>query len=391
MIALVAAAFFFPAADVTVREVSSPHFRVVTDLPDAEAKELLSKLETMIGHVSNYWGRPLRKTIDMYVARDLDDWPPDVLERMADAGKASIRGGGGLTMTQRRTLGRRWDSRVVVYATSARGTAQHEAVHAYCGLAFGETGPTWYAEGMAEVGQYWRAEDPAAVHAHDVVIDHLRRSEPKPLEELVALGQQTGDSWQNYASRWALCHLLGFNPNYSARFKPLGLALLANRGATFEDAYGPQSREIEFEYRLFLKHLCRGYRVDLCRWDWAGRIKPVRKSGTRLKVAAARGWQAQPVRLQAGTRYRVVAEGEWLVDDGDLTSADGREDGRGQLVAAIFSDDYTLGAELPLGSDATFTPPFEGQLCLRCRDEWGEIADNRGELKVTITPDAGRQ
>ena len=372
-------------ADAEVREVSSKHFRVVTDLPDAEAAELLEKLETMIGHVSGYWGRPLRKTIDMYVARDLDAWPTEVLDRMAPEGKQSIRSGGGLTMTQRRSVGSRWDSRSVVYATDKRGTAQHEAVHAYCGLTFGSTGPTWYAEGMAEVGQYWREDDPAAVHAHDVVVAHLRSVPPRPLAELVALEQRTGDSWQNYAHRWALCHVLGFNPNYADRFKPLGLALLADRGATFADAYGPLSREIEFEYGQFIENLCAGYRVDLCRWDWGGRAKPVRRKGSRATVEAARGWQSLPILLEAGQTYVVEAEGEWSVDADTTTDADGRG-GRGRLEAAVFSADYELSEAVPLGASARFEAPAAGRLCLRCGDDWGGLGDNAGSLKVTVRP-----
>ena len=369
-----------------VIEVSSARFRLVTDLSREEAGELMEKLETMINHVQRYWGRRLPKPIDMYVARDLSTWPERYLSRMAPDGALSIRNGGGLTIRQTARLGTQWDSRCIVYATSERGTAQHEAVHAYCGLAFGETGPVWYAEGMAEVGQYWRASDPAAVHAHDVVIDYLKGTEPKSLNELTSLNQQTGDSWQNYASRWALCHLLGFNPNYQRLFKPLGLQMLAGKPVTFEDAYGPQKPEIAFEYGLFLEHLCQGYRADLCAWNW--RIKPrvPRSRGTMMTVEAKRGWQPQAVRVEAGTTYAIAADGEWGVGDAAETTADGLADGRGRLVGAIFDPEgYELGEPFALGADVRFTPEQSGQLVLRCRDDWGAIADNDGKLKVKLT------
>ena len=367
-----------------VIEVSSPHFRVVTDLSSDDADDLLEKLETMLGHVQGYWGRKLPKPIDMYVAESLADWPAKYTERMQAAGKASILNGGGLTIRETIRGGGRWDSRCIVYATSERGTAQHEAVHAYCGLAFGETGPTWYSEGMAEVGQYWRKNDPAAVHAHDVVIDYLRSTEPKPLEELVASGQRTGDSWQNYASRWALCHLLGFNPNYSKRFLPLGLQMLAGRPVTFADAYGTQAAEIEFEYQLFLTNLCRGYRMDLCYWDWRCKPRPARTRGTVLLCKAQRGWQPTTVAVTEGKTYTLAAEGEWSVDAETETTADGTEDGRGKLVGVIF-DDYTLSEPFELGADVRFTAPASGQLVVRCRDDWGQLGDNDGQIKAKLS------
>ena len=377
---------FALAADPTVpvREVASDNFRVVTDLPDEEAQKLLDELETMIVNVSGYWGKKLPSTIDMYVARDIDAWPEDRLETMSEDGIKSIQVGAGVTLTQRISRGSAWKSRSVVYAVSEHGTAQHEAVHAYCGLAFGRTGPTWYAEGMAEVGQYWRADDPAAVHIHPGVLKYLQETPPKPLKELVSLNQTTGDSWQAYASRWALCHQLGFNPNYSKRFRTLGLYMLSGTGVTFEEAFGPVAREVDFEYRLFMSHLCQGYRADLCHWDWEGTPKPLRARGLTLRVDAKRGWQAQRVQLEPGKTYRVVAEGEWSVDDSTVVSADGVEDGRGRLVACNFAD-YALPEEFELGADTTFSVETEGQLCLRCRDGWDAIADNAGTLKLTIT------
>lgn len=369
---------------------SSRNFRIVTDLTPEESKELLQRLETMLVSVSGYWGRRLPKPIDMYVARDLSTWPREVTNQMDPAGIQSIRTGGGLTLTQTMQMGaRKVDSRAVVYAVADRGTPQHEAVHAYCGLAFGATGPVWYAEGMAEVGQYWQKDDPAAVHCRPEVIRYLKNSTPKPLEEAVSPNQVTGDSWQNYAWRWALCHQLGFNPNYSKRFKPLGLALLAEQNVSFADVYGTQAQEIEFEYHLFVKNLEVGYRADLCRWDWKSKLRAINKrTGSLCTIDARRGWQAQPYSVEVRTTYKVMCDGEWSVDEDTKCSADGADDGRGRLVATIF-DEGELVDEIELGVDSTFVAPIDGQLVLRCRDNWGEIADNKGKVKVRVLPTDG--
>jgi len=285
-----------PSVAVGVSSYSSKNFLVHTDLPPAKAKELLIRLETMLGHMTRYWGRPNRKTIECYVVDQLKSWPKGSIDPRA---LPSIQTNAGITLTSILTRGNRFAAKSRVYAVSRRGTPQHEAVHAYCAQTFGTTGPVWYSEGMAEVGNYWREKDSKAVHCNEFVVRYLRRSKPKPLREIVHPDQATRDSWKNYAWRWALCHLLGNNPNYAPRFRPLGLALLTKKsGVTFQRVYGPMAREISFEYLFFLEHLERGYRVDLCHWDWKTKYRIPRGGGSvTAKILAARGWQPSRLRV----------------------------------------------------------------------------------------------
>src|SRR5690606_6721031 len=76
----------------------SRNFELRTDLSAEEAGELLQRLETMLGFVADYWGRPHRGVISMYVARDIGAWPPEELATMDPAGITAIRSGGGLTV-----------------------------------------------------------------------------------------------------------------------------------------------------------------------------------------------------------------------------------------------------------------------------------------------------
>ncbi|MFG0334596.1 MAG: hypothetical protein ACF8TS_14670, partial [Maioricimonas sp. JB049] len=312
-------------ADPSPQLHRSTNFHVLTDLPRDQARELLERLERMHRLLVAYWGRRNPRPIEMFVVDDLAHWPAERLQQMDPQGLASIRSGAGLTITQVISSGNRFASKAVVYAVADRGTPQHEAVNAYCGHAFGETGPVWYAEGMAEVGQYWREND-KSVTASDDVIGYLRDSPIRPLNEIVNNPlETTGDSWQNYAWRWALCHLLGFNENYTKRFKPLGLALLAGKDVNFWQVYGTQAEEIEFEYRLFIENLEFGYRCDLCSWDWKTRFRGVTgTSPTVCRVRADRGWQASRLRVQKGQTYRFSCTGDWELANGEHTvTADG--------------------------------------------------------------------
>ena len=337
----------------------------------------------MLSLVSDYWGRPPSGVIECYVVKDLNKWPAAVL---APAGRAKIAQQAGITLGTTMTRGNQFRSKSVVYAVPDRGVPQHEAVHAYCIQTFGTTGPTWYAEGMAEMGQYWRDGD-SSVQAREEVIRYLRSSRPKPLREIVQSGQLTGDSWQNYAWRWALCHLLANNTNYAARFRPLGLGLLTRQEVNFEQVYGAMAREVSFEYRFFLQHVERGYRADLCSWDWSKEFRPLTTTNRTVaaRVLAARGWQPSGLTVSKGSTYECSAKGSWKTSKSSRSvDADGDEEAVGRLVGVIMDENDQLGEPFDLGTSVTFTAAQSGNLYVRCNDQWNNLVDNSGRLSLKL-------
>ena len=368
-----------------IHEYSSKNFAIRTDLSAADSKELLNRLEKMLVLVSRYYGKPNSQIIEMNVIHDKNRWPAGSIPEEAIN---SILNESGITLsvtvTQHNDIGEKQiaAARSIVWAVSERGVPQHEAVHAYCHQNFGRTGPTWYAEGMAELGQYWR-ESNNGIQIHDEVMKYLKNSPPKDLLEITAPGQKTGDHWQNYAWRWALCHLLSTNPNYAPRFKPLGMALLNDRGTSFQDVYGSMSKEISFEYLFFLKHMNQGYRSDLCAWDWKTKFQRLRGTATaQVKVAANRGWQASRVMVKEGDKISYSATGEWEILKGNSkVGPDGDEVGRGRLEGVLFTD-YHLSEPFNLGAEGEYEAQMDGNLFVRCRDDWSEIADNQGAVTV---------
>lgn len=368
-----------------VTTYSSKNFVVHTDLSAADAQDLLKRLETMLGLISKYWNRPLSGTIEMYVVKDLRHWPAG---SFPPEGWTSVQNGGGVTMTQSLTLGTAFQAKSIVYATADRGTPQHEAVHAYCGQTFGRTGPLWYSEGMAEMGQYWRADN-TSVNAHEAVIDYLRSADLKSLNEIVNGREWSGDSWQNYAWRWALCHLLANNPNYASRFRPLGMGFLTKQDVSFEQTYGDMAKEITFEYGEFIRHLESSYRVELCAWDWKAKFKPVKTSAaTTCRIDAGKGWQPSRLTVSKGDGYEFSVSGTWTTSKGGTAvSAQGADDGVGRLIGVVLRDEngeYRLDEPFELGAFGSFTAPAEGDLYLRCQDKWAELSDNKGSLSVKL-------
>ena len=152
------------------------------------------------------------------------------------------------------------------------------------------------------------------------------------------------------------------------------------RGATFP------MKQLSFEYALFLKHLDTGYRADLCAWNWKKRFRSLKNAEQSLSASllAAGGWQPSGLTVVSSVKYEYVAEGTWqTAEDAEPISADGADDGAGRLMGVLMHD-YELGSPIELGSRGSFQFQTDGDLYLRCRDGWNEIADNKGKISVKL-------
>jgi hypothetical protein len=247
-----------------------------------------------------------------------------------------------------------------------------------------------------------------------VVLRYLQESSSsvKSLNAIINNKEQTGDSWQNYAWRWAVCQMLAYNPNYSDRFRPLGLGLLTNAETSFEAVYGDMANEICFEYLFFLSHLDNGYRVDLCAFDWKKKFISLRgTTPLTSKVLADHGYQPSQAIVDMNEEYEYTTTGTWqLGKDSALeatpapstgssasksagaatassqntrVTAHGDANGRGRLEGVILHD-FQLSKPFELDAKGTLKPPENGQLWLRCHDNWNELADNKGSVTFKI-------
>jgi hypothetical protein len=366
------------------RLVRSAHFAFLTDVSDREAKIILDKLERMAGLLEKYFGRGPAGVVEGFIVRDLAAFPPGTLAE--PAGVAKIREGAGICFNAR--LGNRRTA--TLYSCADHGVIQHECTHGFCHMTFGSTGPTWLAEGVAELGNYWREGD-VAVDVAPAVMGYLQQAAPKRgLLEIAVPGRTPAGTWQDYAWRWALCHLLAYNPNYADRFKPLAIALMEGRpGVSFESVYGPVAREISFEYDQFLQTVGNGLRADLVAWPWQARFRKLPVGGSlEAKVKARGGWQASGLEVEPAIAYACETEGTWrTAAAGEPCTAAGDAGGRGRLEAAVLVETdagFRLSAPFALGERGTFTPPAGGRLHLRCTDDWTQLADNAGEIVVTL-------
>jgi hypothetical protein len=240
------------------------------------------------------------------------------------------------------------------------------------------------------MANYWK-EGELAVDLPAPVIGYLQHAPPRKLLEIAVPGKIDSGTWQDYAWRWALCHLLAMNPNYDDRFKPLAIQLMEERpGVSFESVFGPVAKEISFEYDQFLRTVGNGYRSDLAAWPWKATFRSLRPGGkAEARVLARQGWQAGGVEVRAGETYDVVAEGTWRTGKAARPiDAGGDGDGHGRLVATVLVSDergFALSDEIALGSRASFRAAVTGRLHFRCADDWTQLADNDGQITVTVS------
>lgn len=399
-----------------IREYKSSRLRVQTDLPKADAELLYKRLEETLQFAARYWGREPKGQIECYVVHDLAAWNDAQLpHRLA---RVIISGVGGATIPKVVGNGKQSRNLPTVFASSKPGVAEHEVIHAYCIHTFGSSGPEWYKEGMAEMvvnrctresGIRCSAEQIVTLQAADHTAlatilatgstgKRISASLRSMLDDPASQGQHISiDAWtaidagnvalarDEYLHSWAFCYMMLHNPNYSKRFRSLGNAYIAEQRDVFDDFFASARDKIEFEHQLFLKHAAVGYRVDLCAWDWSHRFKTLEAGQTHVTcVVAGKGFQASGLTVTSGQRYRYEAVGNWsLSADGHLIDANGDGEGAGRLLGAVLID-HTLSEPFALGTNGTLISPTSGKLYLRCHDAWNEIADNAGQIDITI-------
>lgn len=422
-------------ASAPIVKIRSRHFVLQTDLDADTARTRLQSMERVLTLAADYWGQRLPGTIECFLVHDLKNWnedklPSPVVRRVLQ----HIGGGTDLELSTHP----RQHLQTTIYATSSVGIVEHEVVHAYCFQSFGQGGPDWYREGMAEVfAQCVVDSDPSATHHQSLDLlketprlkvsqivslsmrtDQLRSSmasdlprEQTPAHSTVAHDptaiQQTAWHWSSteddelrraqiaYAQSWALCHLLVHNENYRQRFQALGRHWLTGHTTKFEEAFAPVLPHLDFELSHFVRYYETGFQANQVKWPWESvpRELPVGESVT-IRVIPCRGYQATGIAVRQGQTYEMETSGSWQLNDvGPPVTACGDLKGRGRLEAALF-DNFELTpletfrfaefAEDPSAS-SQWQAGDQGHLLFRCRDSWHELHDNRGTIRVRIT------
>jgi len=295
----------------------------------------------------------------------------------------------------------------------------HEGTHAFMGWSLGGAGPPWYMEGTAELlathrwegGQLRLAIFPSSKEAVPewgrikIVRDDFRAGVAKSLVEVMSYDSRAHLRVEPYAWCWAVCAFLDGNPRYRERFRKLkGYARDTEAGFSerFLGWFREDGQQVWREWQWFIVNADYGY--DLERESWVVPTEPMTglpAAGGEVSVVADRGWQSSGWTLTAGHRYSVVAEGRfelaqvpqpWLSEANGVTVRYFRGQPLGRLLAAVVDEtdpratDNGFLKPIPLGNTGELVPEVSGTLYLRLNDSPSELNDNRGSVRVRISP-----
>ncbi len=294
----------------------------------------------------------------------------------------------------------------------------HEGTHAFMRANLGGAGPPWYMEGIAELlaTHRWseerltlnvlpqRREEVPYWGRIKLIQDAVARGEILGLGEILQLDPIRFRQVEPYAWTWAAATFFDRHPRWRTAFRRLPSEVQRPERQFTGDFWRALQKERAAEqlregWQLFVHHLDYGY--DPAEDEVLYRPAGVWRPGEPIVIRTDLGWQATGAMLQAGSAYRIRAEGRyqlgkepqiWWCEPGGVTLEYHAGLPLGMLVAAIHRpmDSQTRSALLdprPIGAECRLVPEESGQLFLQINDRPGRRDDNEGQVRVWIEPE----
>jgi len=399
-----------------IRAVVGRRLTLYTDVPSSpEIDELPAVFEAAVPHWAAYFGvektLPAEWHVDGFLMRDR--------ERFKQAGLISPQ------LPQFKN-GFAIGANVWLYDLPndyyRRHLLLHEGTHSFMLTQFGDCGPPWFMEGLAEIfGTHrWEAGKLTTRYiprnrdevpnlgrvklVHDAIAEGRRMS----LAEIMNYGVGAHLENEPYAWCWALCAWLDAHPRYQDRFRRM--QKYVNEPARFNEEFKKlflaDIATMAREWLVFSDGL--EFDVDIARTTIDFRPgRPPAPTGASVTVAADKGWQASGVKVEAGKTYRLAASGRyqiaqskdkagalkpWPCEPGGVTIRYYHGRPLGILLTSVEPDLLPAGTPSPMltpevvGLGTTLSPTRNGTLYFRVNDSYGELDDNSGTLTVTVTP-----
>jgi hypothetical protein len=287
----------------------------------------------------------------------------------------------------------------------------HEGTHAFMYAHFGDCGPPWYREGIAELIGTHRFSDGALTLGYfpaqreqvpdwgriKIVRDAVQSGRALTIDEILAYTPDAHLQLEPYGWCWAIAAFLDGNPHYRERFRLLLGELKADDfNRQMRRHFADDWQELNLEWQVFIHEVDFGYDLHRNAVDFQA-SRPLSGSAQTVTIAADRGWQSSGIRLAAGTayeltaagRYQVVAEPKiWWCEPGGVSIRYHGGRPLGILMAIVLPDDADAVTAWPspvaIGLAGTLASEKAGTLYFRINDSPAGLDDNAGSLEVTI-------
>ncbi|GAB5402111.1 MAG: hypothetical protein Aurels2KO_03420 [Aureliella sp.] len=291
----------------------------------------------------------------------------------------------------------------------------HEGTHWFMSRHFGNNGPPWLMEGLAEwYGTHrWDGENlsvgvvPATKQEVPgwgritVIQQQLADGIAPSLETILRYGGTAHQDAEAYAWSWAAILFLKHHPDSRQAFHELfSQPMRPDQSMTRWYFRRLRTRwpRIRAAWNAVLSDLEYGFDPTQSMVQLSVSPKPI-PAVANVQVDAAQTWQATGYRVEPGDAFSIRALGEFVLGETSKpwkSFADGvtieyyRGNPLGQLTLAVMSPitrepDAANATEITsIGSSTDWTAKAAGEIFLRVNERVGGIKDNRGHLNVEI-------
>lgn len=305
----------------------------------------------------------------------------------------------------------------------------HEMVHSFSTTRIGKAGPNWFAEMLAELlGMHDFSASPirlgfmppnkqAVPHCGRIkeIHDAITRGEARTINRILLATNEDFLDNSVYYWCWALGWFLEHNPNTHDELHSLIPILKKTNSheeftAAFLKLIEPKRELIEKQWLMYVASLDYDYALKPMLFDTEAGAPLNGKTVQRLKVNT--GWQNTKIHVKKGEKIRIRAKGKfelyrseeetWPCEQNGVTIEYLNGQPLGIVQAVILTDAEkmtpalmndrqpgTFYTPIAVGTNRTFTAPFDGTILLRLNVEPKKLPKCQGEMAVEIKGNLG--
>ncbi len=302
----------------------------------------------------------------------------------------------------------------------------HEGTHWFMWKFLSGNGPPWFSEGICEqLGTHdWdglRLTMGIIPFHHDrfpywgrlkLIHDSLNQNAAPTLNAILGYGDTAHRTDEPYAWSWAAMLFFSNHPKYQHLLRRISQPPLDYSNQitiALKRELADTWPTVDAEWRVFVSELDFGFSPEHSFVDIASIPSHALRSKELRTIRCDRGWQSMGLFIDKGQRIRVAAQGtytirtkqdsyeksSWKCEPQGVTLEYHQGQPLGRLLATIvpitkaaIDKPVRQCTPYPIGRKTTWDAPESGILLLKINENSAGLADNTGELKVTMEPDA---
>ncbi|MDR3109175.1 MAG: hypothetical protein LBU65_05745 [Planctomycetaceae bacterium] len=408
------------AADA-LRVLDGKHLRLTTDIPaSAEVDALPALFDLAVPIWCEWFCVPIEKVAD---------WK---MEGCLVRDKLNFRDSGLLERVPELRTGFQFDNRLWVLEPKSdyyrRHLLLHEGVHGLMWYLYGELGPPWYREGLAELlSTHYidggktdgvklelaiiprKREDVLLWGRVKLIHDDCNAGKFLTIDEVMTLVSKEYDDPNAYAWSWALTMFLATetaNDNggnvmlqMTKELSPTIPRDLKRFNGKVKELIGSEKFAVlQKRWYDFASQIDYGYDVQRTRIESFVVGKLIESGVKPVRVKSERGWQNSGYSVEKGKSYRLTASGRFALDNtpskwwsqpNGITIRYHNGNPIGVLLMAVVTDKPDAGSAfmkpITVGSGIDYTATESGTIFFRINDSPNSLENNQGEAEVKFS------